>query len=357
MSYSQEVGFFENSLYGGFFVEQRIIEVAKYSSSGNLSIGTVSKLTGISVHTLRAWEKRHSVVSVVRSTTGRRLYHPDDVYRLRLLKRLTVSGHSIGNIAPLNDEQLEKMFDLEDKSENHVAKVESVQAVDVCMYGERPLGSLNLKNTLEQSINIRLETSEIGELRETLSGKKRYSVVMIFDTVQKSQLKMLRQLKDSEPNHRYFLVFSFAQREMIDELNAMGFFLLRAPISYDHLFERVLERYRSDRQSGVKSSAVEKSVEEIPPHKYTRRQLEKLSQTQASSVNDCEYTNQIAELIRALTVFESHCQHCEAVNTQDSRLHNDVYKLTAQARDLMERSMSLVLKSENINLDHVNSGR
>lgn len=335
-------------------MEQRIIEVAKYSSSGNLSIGTVSKLTGISVHTLRAWEKRHSVVSVVRSTTGRRLYHPDDVYRLRLLKRLTISGHSIGNIAPLNDEQLEKMFDLEDKSENHTVKVESVQSIDVCMYGERSIGELNLKNSIKRSINVKLETSEIGELRDALSGKKRYSVVMVFDTVQKSQLKMLRQLKDSEPNHRYFLVFSFAQREMIDELNAMGFYLLRAPISFDHLFERVLERYRTDRQSGVKNNVVEKPAEEIPPHKYTRRQLDKLSQ--APSNAECECTNQIADLIRSLTVFESYCQHCEATNTQDPQLHNDVYKLTAQARDLMERSMSLVIKSENINLDHVNSG-
>ena len=65
-------------------------------------IRAVSKLTGISIDTLRAWERRHGVVSPIRDDRGR-LYTDADVNRLRLLQRALADGHSIGRLAPLTN--------------------------------------------------------------------------------------------------------------------------------------------------------------------------------------------------------------------------------------------------------------
>lgn len=69
----------------------------------------VAKLTGLSTHTLRMWEKRYAAVVPERTEAGGRLYSDADVERLRLLHTLVESGHSIGGIAKLPDNELRQM--------------------------------------------------------------------------------------------------------------------------------------------------------------------------------------------------------------------------------------------------------
>lgn len=73
------------------------------------SIRAVAEETGLSVHTIRAWEKRHQVLEPTRSPSGRRIYRKSDVDRLKLLFRAVHAGHSIGLIANLPNSELEKL--------------------------------------------------------------------------------------------------------------------------------------------------------------------------------------------------------------------------------------------------------
>jgi MerR family transcriptional regulator, light-induced transcriptional regulator len=72
-------------------------------------IRAVSKLTGISVDTLRAWERRYAVVEPERDERGR-LYSEADVERLRLLRQLVEQGHAIGRVAALTSEELRALL-------------------------------------------------------------------------------------------------------------------------------------------------------------------------------------------------------------------------------------------------------
>ena len=65
-------------------------------------IRAVSKLTGVPVDTLRAWERRYAVVEPARDPRGR-LYSDAHVHKLRLLKMLVERGHAIGRLAALDD--------------------------------------------------------------------------------------------------------------------------------------------------------------------------------------------------------------------------------------------------------------
>lgn len=73
-------------------------------------IRAVSRMTGISVDTLRAWERRYEAVVPVRSDRGR-LYSDADVVRLQRLAELVKRGHAIGTIATLADRELERLVE------------------------------------------------------------------------------------------------------------------------------------------------------------------------------------------------------------------------------------------------------
>jgi MerR family transcriptional regulator, light-induced transcriptional regulator len=83
-------------------------------------IGVVAERTGVSVHVLRAWERRYAVVVPQRTETGRRLYSDADVQRLRLLRELTERGRTIGQVAPLSTVALRRLQN-EDEAERAAA--------------------------------------------------------------------------------------------------------------------------------------------------------------------------------------------------------------------------------------------
>ena len=73
-------------------------------------IGAVARLTGVSAHALRMWERRYGVLSAGRSTGGNRLYSEADVSRLRTIRQLVDHGLSIGQIAALDGDALERLL-------------------------------------------------------------------------------------------------------------------------------------------------------------------------------------------------------------------------------------------------------
>lgn len=73
------------------------------------TIKMAAKLTGLSAHVIRIWEKRYVAVQPQRSPSQRRLYCDRDLERLTLLRQATEQGHNIGAIARLKDEELREL--------------------------------------------------------------------------------------------------------------------------------------------------------------------------------------------------------------------------------------------------------
>jgi DNA-binding transcriptional MerR regulator/methylmalonyl-CoA mutase cobalamin-binding subunit len=79
------------------------------SQTPRYPVRLVAIRTGLTPHVLRAWERRYDMVSPARTEGGQRLYSELDVERLRLLRRLTDRGHSIGRIATLPIAELARL--------------------------------------------------------------------------------------------------------------------------------------------------------------------------------------------------------------------------------------------------------
>ena len=74
------------------------------------TIKLVARQTGLSVHTIRVWEKRYGAVRPIRAANNRRLYSDEDIERLRLLRQATMAGHSIGQIAQSPIAELKRLL-------------------------------------------------------------------------------------------------------------------------------------------------------------------------------------------------------------------------------------------------------
>ena len=73
-------------------------------------IRVAAEKTGMSPHLIRMWERRYSAVKPRRTSTGRRVYSDKDIERLVLLRRATLEGRSISQIADLTPDQLRELF-------------------------------------------------------------------------------------------------------------------------------------------------------------------------------------------------------------------------------------------------------
>jgi DNA-binding transcriptional MerR regulator len=72
-------------------------------------IGAVARLSGLTTHTIRVWERRYGVLKPDRSQGGARLYTEQELEQLRTLKRAVDRGHAIGQIAHLASSDLERL--------------------------------------------------------------------------------------------------------------------------------------------------------------------------------------------------------------------------------------------------------
>ncbi len=110
--------------------------------------------TGLTPHLLRAWEWRYGVVSPRRSEGGQRLYSDLDVQRLKLLRRLTERGHSIGRLAKSNLADLQRAAREEDLP-NLAAEVAPPNGVEefrsAALDSIRRLDGKGLQGTLERA--------------------------------------------------------------------------------------------------------------------------------------------------------------------------------------------------------------
>jgi MerR family transcriptional regulator, light-induced transcriptional regulator len=123
------------------------------------TIKKVAEITGLSVHAIRAWEKRYKVVIPERTDTNRRLYSKNDVEKLRLLHEASKNGFSIGSIAGLNIDQLKELLPsktFENTSTSHNSTNNFDKSIEdnivKCVEAIKNLDSKTLEDELNQAL-------------------------------------------------------------------------------------------------------------------------------------------------------------------------------------------------------------
>lgn len=114
-------------------------------------ISTVAKLSGLSTHAIRVWERRYEALSPERSAGGARLYSDAEVSRLRLLKRAVDRGHPIGQVVSLDDAALRKLAGAPSEQPLSSDSSQHAELVAEVVDAARSLDALRVKALLDRA--------------------------------------------------------------------------------------------------------------------------------------------------------------------------------------------------------------
>jgi len=319
-------------------------------------IGAVSRLTGVPADTLRVWERRYSVVSPYRAGSGSRLYGPEDVGRLTLIKRLVDRGDAISSVANLTLAQLRDRVSGADLPEPEEGLGRPCR---VAVLG----GALSDRLRREGSDLEGLELVGLYDEPEQFLASVRELApdLVLFDypTVHPDQAREVAGLLAYSGASRGLLIYGFATRATLERLDARRVVTKRAPVDGAELRSWCLSfqqaaRPTSAQGGGGTSVAPEIDIASaIPMRRFTDRELAQIAT--ASTTIRCECPHHLVDLISSLAAFEAYCDECEIRYADDAALHAYLNASTARARAIIEAALAKVVAAEGIALvsDHI----
>lgn len=83
------------------------------ASDGLYPMRVVTRMTGLTSHTIRVWERRYEAVVPHRTAGNTRRYSAEDVHKLTLLRKATELGYPIREVAPYDAAALEDLIQRE----------------------------------------------------------------------------------------------------------------------------------------------------------------------------------------------------------------------------------------------------
>lgn len=123
------------------------------------TIQMASKISGVGVHTIRAWEKRYKAIVPIRDDAGHRVYSKEDVAKLILLSELCLLGYTISKIAAMSSGELKNL--LKDLGK----KEESIESLDLKLINES--ATVNIEDTLT-ILRLALKTYKLDVISQEL---------------------------------------------------------------------------------------------------------------------------------------------------------------------------------------------
>ena len=304
-------------------------------------IGAVCRLTGLSQHVLRVWEKRYGVVEPMRSDTDRRLYRESDIARLNLLKTLVDLGQAIGSIADLDDAELTRRIE---QSAGALAVSSSAEKPALALIGGSLLADQD-EYVASQIFGYLGHYQDVAAYSDEKPGERLDVAVIEWPTLHPDSAVEITALANRLNARHIVLVYDYAPRAALQRLAGNRVTALRSPLDIAALEAVVAWRFGLAAGQGA---SPDEPAGVAPSRHFNDRQLAYLA-AQSPAIA-CECPMHLAQLISKLVSFEAYSAECESRNDEDAALHAYLHNTTSRARSMMERALIRVVELENLNL-------
>jgi DNA-binding transcriptional MerR regulator len=309
-------------------------------------IGAVSRSAGVPVSTLRVWETRYRAFSPTKTEGQQRLYSEQDLAKARLLKQLSMEGHSISAMASLDLAHLRRLC--KPPSEPNPSVPEPQAALNTTVVG------LSLANRIE-SITL-----------ASAMGPHRCHVTAVFDDLKLAQqatlyastqvlLIKVNSLQDSVfadiqtlvAKHAFaqtVVLYHFAPDVVVQNMRRAGLVVRRDPIADTELAELLQSVLFSPMDAAPQWASGAATL-----RKYSDQTLRRVAGISTDVL--CECPKHVAELISQLASFEQYSQECLNQNADDARLHAYLRSISGSARAVFENALERIAAHEGIDLN------
>ena len=327
------------------------------TEDAHYGIGAAATMTGLSVHTIRVWERRYSAVTPLRTEGGRRRYSPNDVDRLSLLKRLTDLGESIGAIAPLDDTMLQERLDhcRQTQRESGGAAIGPVRLAVLGVAADRLVSRLARQLGDMSCITA---TASIEEFRADVRLGEPTVLLLDYPAIDEHSLEEIFSLATEKRDAICVVIYRFAASGDIRRLEERGMIALRGPADDADLLRAislapvVRQRGRPARARRTRPAGSTDDMS-VMTRLFSDQQLDRIADV--SNSIQCECPAHLVDLVRSLSAFEAYSAQCESRSPQDEDLHRYLHAQTSQARSLIEMTIDHLVEVEGI--DFRDSGR
>jgi len=299
-------------------------------------------MTGIAPETLRAWERRYALVKPARAGGRNRLYSPEDIKRITLVKALVDAGHPVGSVASLGGAQLEAL-----RKASHVAPRETAPPV-VRRRGRLGLVGRGLAGRLRENgiWTSALESAFVVDAVGDIDAHENSADVVVIDlpTVHEDTVDMVSEALSRASARAAVVVYEFGARGAISALEASGALCLKGPVSAVEV-----DRACADVLSAAATHPGGVRLSPAPPRRFDAEQLARV--VARAPVIACECPRHLADLIGSLAAFERYSGECENRSPADAHIHRDLQQTAGVARSMIEDSLARLLAFEGIDLD------
>jgi MerR family transcriptional regulator, light-induced transcriptional regulator len=308
-------------------------------------IGVTARLTGIHPETLRVWERRYDVVTPTRASRGRRFYSAEDVQRLTLLKALVADGNPVGAVAGLSMDELEARRTLtKSLSGRAAAPAQPPGPCRVIAVGDTL--PVVLRGPQARALNMEIVAAlrDVNQARPEHRRAGADAMVLEQASLQSDAARRIVAQQHVLGAARAIVVYGFAARHALQELDAAGVAHLQAPAS----IEAIARACRQARPASP-GAAAEAPVSAVPARRFGPEQLARIALS--SPAMACECPHHLVDLINSLVAFETYSSECESRNEPDAQIHAFLHSVSATARSLLERGLERVVAHEGISVE------
>lgn len=336
-------------------IRRRITINASTDNTEHYKIGAVVRLTGLSSHTIRVWEKRYQAVVAGRSATDRRLYSQAQVDRLLLLKKCTQLGDTISAVANLDDSDLIKRITELQASNQRFSQTDTPSEPTVnsiAILGE--IGHLtdiaHVENSEHFEIVFRHNSADTqyADCMDDIVEHSPDIIIIDAPSLVQSNAQAILQMMEIAGPMLCIVIYRFGNQINLSALRNQGVQLLKAPLDQDTLTKCLdsVTRYGWTDVAPTADSGLEKKPAPTPI--FNDEQLTKIASL--PNTVECECPHHIVELVRGLRAFEKYSSECVSESTRDAALHSKMQLETALARNNLEVLLQEVLELEGIKL-------
>ena len=300
-------------------------------------IGEVATLTGVSIDSIRAWEKRYQAVAPARDEGNIRLYSESDVSRLKLMQQLVDRGARISDIAGLQETELKERF----RASGPSLAPELQKSIPLVLVGNGLQDVFNAMSGRDFRIVAALNGDDDLANAYIPAGA---TVVIRYEMAALDRIKRVIQQVFNGGARMILLLYHFAPSEILEELRRKGVMTMRMTTDAAELRHALLSRHYWDYAG--RSDAQRYLSEPVPASRLTDDQL--IRARNISSALACECPSHLAELIAALKSFERYSAQCESASAQDAATHAMLRSASGHARATMETALLQLARDDGL---------